>query len=169
MISLVSLRRCIIFVAGVAGISPLLQGRNGYFLSIGQNDRFLVVDVENKIEMKQKGQKRKKGWKPLCKESQGLAPRPCKNMLENLQTNNGNLQAKMGQIKLNKQDKMNIIPSFGGMGQHALAWRSTSLSQQWGSHCSMGGRMRGSVGGLRDKWSQDIHSSNIMVCKGEVF
>ena len=27
----------------VAGIYPLLQGRNGYLPSIGQKDRFLVV------------------------------------------------------------------------------------------------------------------------------
>ena len=49
-------------------------------------------------------------------------------MLENLQTNNGNLQTNIGWIKLNKQDKKQIIPSFGGMGHHSLAWRSTSLS-----------------------------------------
>ena len=36
------------------------------------------------------------------------------------------------------------------MGHHALAWRSTSLSWQWGSYGSMGGWMRGSVGGLRE-------------------
>ena len=89
-------------------------------------------------------------------------------MLENLQTNNGNLQAKIGLRKLNKQDKTNIIPSFGGMGHHALAWRSTSVSWQCGSYGSMGGWMRGSVGGLRDKGSQGIHSGSITVCKGEV-
>ena len=32
----------------VAGISPLLQGKNGYLPSIGWKDKFLVVDAENK-------------------------------------------------------------------------------------------------------------------------
>ena len=35
------------YVGYVAGISPLLQGRNGYLPSIGQKDRFLVMNAEN--------------------------------------------------------------------------------------------------------------------------
>ena len=62
----------------------------------------------------------------------GFSSNNLQEQVRNLQTNNGNLQAMMGLIKLNKQDKMNIMPSFGGMGYHALAWRSTSLSWQWG-------------------------------------
>ena len=33
---------------GVGGISPLLQGRNGYLPSIGRKDRFLVDAKKNK-------------------------------------------------------------------------------------------------------------------------
>ena len=149
--------------SSVARISPLLQGRNGYLPSIGWRDRFLVEkekkNKQNRTEIQNKNQRK---MKPLCKQGQGLAPIPCKNMLENLQTN-------MGYIKLNKQNKINILTSFGGMGHHALAGRSTSLSLswQWGSYGSMEGWMRGSVGGLRDKGSQGIHSGSITVCKGE--
>ena len=54
------------------------------------------------------------------------------------------------------------------MGHHALAWRSTSLfamGELW-----LKGKMdEWSVGGLRDKWSQGIHSGNITVCKGGMF
>ena len=39
--------------SSVAGISPLLQGRNGYLSSIGWKDRFLVMNAEN--EKKQNG------------------------------------------------------------------------------------------------------------------
>ena len=79
-----------------------------------------------------------------------------------------NLQTNNALEKINKQHKQQAIPSLDGMGHHALAWRSTSLSCQWGSNGSMGGWMRGSVGGLRDKWSQGVHSGSIIVCKGEV-
>ena len=43
------------------------------------------------------------------------------------------------------------------------------LSWQWGSYGSKGKWMRGSVGVLRDKWSQGIHSGSITVCKGGMF
>ena len=36
----------------------------------------------------------------------------CKNILENLQIDNGNLQANMGQMKVNKKNKTNVIPSL---------------------------------------------------------
>ena len=55
------------------------------------------------------------------------------------------------------------------MGHHALAWRSTSLLRMGGSYGSMGGWMRGSVGGFRGKWSQGIHLGSITVCKGGMF
>ena len=51
--------------SSVVGISPLLQGRNGYLLSIGWKDR---VPGGYAIKMKQKGNKehKRKKWKPLC-------------------------------------------------------------------------------------------------------
>ena len=42
------------------------------------------------------------------------------------------------------------------------------LSWQWGSYGSKGEWMRGSVGGLRGKWSQGIHLGSITVCKGGI-
>ena len=57
----------------VAGISPLLQGRNGYLPSIGQKDR---VPGGYARKTKQKGNKehKRKKWK-LC--TQGYTPEPC--------------------------------------------------------------------------------------------
>ena len=43
-----TLVRMLTLMSSVAGISPLLQGRNGYLPSIGWKDRFLVVDAKNK-------------------------------------------------------------------------------------------------------------------------
>ena len=42
------MRRNVSMTNTVAGISPLLQGRNGYLPSIGQKDRFLDGNVEKK-------------------------------------------------------------------------------------------------------------------------
>ena len=54
------------------------------------------------------------------------------------------------------------------MDHHALAWRSTSLLAMGELWCK-GKWMRGSVSGLRGKWSQGIHSGSITVCKGGIF
>ena len=47
------------------------------------------------------------------------------------------------------------------MGNHALAWESTS---QWmGSYGSMEEWRRGRVNDLRGKWSQGTHRGSIMI------
>ena len=51
--------------SSVAGISPFLQGKNGYLPSIGQKGRFLVVNAnKNGTERKQRTEKKWNGWNP---------------------------------------------------------------------------------------------------------
>ena len=78
----------------VAGISPLLQGRNGYLLSIIRKDRFLVVNAKNKQKQNKEQPKKEEMETPL-QTWLGFSSNNLQEHVMNLQTNNGNLQAKM--------------------------------------------------------------------------
>ena len=67
-----------------------------------------------------------------------------KNILENLQRENENLQTSNGldKIKYTKQNT-HVYLLFGAMGHHALAGRSTSLSLLEMEELWLNGRMNG--------------------------
>ena len=150
----------------VAWISPLLQGRNGYLLSIGRKGRFLVVKCSKNGQKEKQNRKRKNGWKPLCKHYKGLAPGTCKQHVRNqnscktsqvinLQINHG-LESKLPTKTNIENDKLYLLFGWNGPPCPSLEKHLSWMGELWLN----GGWRRGSVGGLRHKGSQGIHGQH---------
>ena len=82
--------------SSIARISPLLQGNNGYLLSIGWKDRFLVVNVENKSKNKINNKNGEQKERTPLQTMKGFSSNTLEEHVRNLQTNHGNLQGNMG-------------------------------------------------------------------------
>ena len=122
----------------LAGICPLLQGRNGYLSSIGWKGRFLVVKCKKNGQKLKQNRNKRNGMETPLQTLLGFSssylqttcwkPKYPQNKL-------GDKPANKPWIRKQIHKRTLVYLLFDGMGHHALAWRSTSLG--WGSYGSM--------------------------------